>query len=179
MLNGFMTPGLIPAAASVSRPAIAEPVPGKFFSCASPGVSCVPIPASTTTIAVPIAATRQGCRSTNRAQRPQRPSSGWPLSANRFGITRMLLIRAPSTESIAGSSVIAASTETSGINIPPRPIERMNGSGRTISDSSPIATVVPETITERPACVIVSTSAVSTSSPSRSSSRKRKIISSA
>ena len=41
------------------------------------------------------------------------------------------------------------------------------------------ATVVPDTITERPACVIVSTIAVSTSSPSRSSSRKRKIISSA
>ena len=85
----------------------------------------------------------------------------------------------PSTASSAGSSVIAASTETAGISMPPMPIERMNGSGRTIIESRPTATVEPETITERPACVIVSTSAVSTSSPSRSSSRKRKIISSA
>ena len=76
-------------------------------------------------------------------------------------------------------SVIAATTETAGISIPPIPIDRMNGSGRMISESSPTATVVPETMTERPACVIVSTSAVSTSSPSRSSSRKRKIIRSA
>ena len=75
--------------------------------------------------------------------------------------------------------VIAASTETAGISIPPMPIERMNGSGRMTIDRSPTATVDPETITERPACVIVSTSAVSTSSPSRSSSRNRKIISSA
>ncbi len=90
-----------------------------------------------------------------------------------------LLIRSPSTASIAGSSVIAASTDTSGMSNPPRPMERMNGSGSTIIDTRPTATVEPETITERPACVIVWTSAVSTSSPSRSSSRKRKIISSA
>ena len=83
----------------------------------------------------------------------------------------------PSKDSIAGSSVIAASTETSGISIPPSPIERMNGSGRMTIDSRPTATVEPETITDRPACVIVSTSADSTSLPSRSSSRKRKIIS--
>ncbi len=70
-------------------------------------------------------------------------------------------------------------TETTGISIPPMPIERMNGSGITIRESRPTATVDPDTITERPACVIVSTSAVSTSSPSRSSSRNRKIISSA
>jgi hypothetical protein len=85
----------------------------------------------------------------------------------------------PSTASIAGKSVIAAITETAGISMPPMPIERMKGSGSTIIESSPTATVEPETITDRPACVIVSTSAVSTSSPSRSSSRKRKIISSA
>ena len=88
-------------------------------------------------------------------------------------------MRSPSTASSAGSSVIAAITETAGISMPPMPIERMNGSGRMTSESRPTATVEPETITERPACVIVSTSAVSTSSPSRSSSRKRKIISSA
>jgi hypothetical protein len=73
--------------------------------------------------------------------------------------------------------VIAVITETAGINIPPMPIERRNGSGKMIIESSPTATVEPETITERPAWVIVSTRADSTSSPSRSSSRKRKIIS--
>ncbi len=98
---------------------------------------------------------------------------------NRFGIRRMLLIRVPSVARRAGISVIAASTETAGISIPPIPIERMNGSGRRIIDRRPTATVEPDTITERPAWVIVSTSAVSTSLPSRSSSRKRKIISSA
>ena len=83
------------------------------------------------------------------------------------------------TASIAGRKVIAAVTETAGISIPPIPIERMNGSGKMSIERRPIATVDPETITERPAWVIVSTSAVSTSSPSRNSSRKRKIISNA
>ena len=101
------------------------------------------------------------------------------MSTNRFGITRTRLIRVPRTDSIAGSSVMAASTETSGISMPPMPIERMNGSGRMINESSPTATVDPETITDLPAWVIVSTIAASTSLPSRSSSRKRKIISSA
>ena len=82
-----------------------------------------------------------------------------------MGSTRTLLIRVPSVASSAGRSVIAASTETAGISMPPIPIERMNGSGRTIIESSPTATVEPETITERPAWVIVSTIAVSTSSP--------------
>jgi hypothetical protein len=116
---------------------------------------------------------------TRFAHRPHRPSSGWPRSTNRLGSKRTLLIRVPSVASRAGSSVIAASTETAGISMPPMPIERMKGKGRMTIERRPTATVVPETITERPACVIVSTSAVSTSSPSRSSSRKRKIISSA
>jgi hypothetical protein len=170
-----MTPGLIPAAASAVRPAIASPEPGKFSSCASFGFSCVPSVARAATMASPASATGNGRRLTKRAQRPQRPSSGWPRSTNRFGSTRTLLRRSPSTASIAGSSVIAAITDTAGISMPPIPIERMNGTGSTISASSPTATVEPETTTERPACVIVSTSAVSTSAPSRSSSRKRKI----
>jgi hypothetical protein len=77
----------------------------------------------------------------------------------------------PSTASIAGSNVSEANTETAGINMPPRPTPRSNGNGRTIIDRSPTATVPPETITEWPAWVIVSTSADSTSFPSRSSSR--------
>jgi branched-chain amino acid transport system ATP-binding protein len=43
-----------------------------------------------------------------------------------------LLSFGPNSESIAGSNVIAASTATAGISMPPRPIERMNGSGRRI-----------------------------------------------
>ncbi len=42
----------------------------------------------------------------------------------------MLFTFVPSVERIAGRSVIAAITETSGISRPPIPIERMNGSGR-------------------------------------------------
>ena len=174
-----MTPGLMPASASIWRPSIAVPAPGKFESCASLAFSCVPNPASTATIAMPTAATATGRRSTKRAHRPHAPSSGRPRSISRRGITRTLLMRLPSTASIAGSSVIEASTETAGMSMPATPIERISGSGRKTSDSRPMATVEPETITERPACVIVSTIADSTSRPSRSSSRKRKIISSA
>ena len=74
--------------------------------------------------------------------------------------------------------MIAATTDTAGISIPPMPIERMMGTGMITIESSPIATVEPDTITDRPACRIVWTTAVSTSSPPASSSRKRKIISS-
>ena len=94
-------------------------------------------------------------------------------------MTRRRLTRGPSVYSSAGSSVIAASTDTAGISIPPIPIERMKGSGRMIMLSSPTATVEPDTITERPACFIVCAIAVSWSAPCRNSSRKRKIISSA
>ena len=125
--NGFITPALMCASASICRPAIAVPAPGKFFSCDSFGFSCVPIPASTATITMPTTATGTGRRSTSRAQRPQMPSSGWPLSTKRFGMTRTLLIRSPSTASSAGRRVIAAITETAGISMPPMPIERMNG----------------------------------------------------
>jgi hypothetical protein len=116
---------------------------------------------------------------TVRAQRAQNPVSALGGSTNRFGITRSRLIRVPRSESIAGRSVIAAMTATSGISIPPIPIERMNGSGRMTMLSRPIATVDPETITDRPACVIVSPSASSGERPPASSSRKRKIMSSA
>ena len=98
---------------------------------------------------------------------------------SRRGITANAVDPVPRTASIAGSKVSEASTETTGINMPPRPIERSNGSGKRTIAKSPTATVVPEMITAWPAWVIVSTSADSTSFPSRSSSRKRKIISSA
>ena len=52
-----------------------------------------------------------------------------------------------------------------GISNPPIPIERITGTGRSTIEKSPMATVEPDTITARPACVIVSTSAVSVSAP--------------
>ena len=81
-------------------------------------------------------------------------------------------------ESSAGTRVIPDTTETAGISIPPIPTERITGIGRITRLSRPIATVEPDTITERPAWVIVSTTAVSTSGWRFSSSRNRKIISS-
>ena len=123
-------------------------------------------------------ATASGRLSTTRDQRFQKPASALSERTKRLGITRTLLIRGPSTYSIAGSRVIVASTDTAGISMPAIPIERMNGSGSTTRDRRPIATVEPDTITDRPAWVIVSTTAVSRSFPAPSSSRKRKIISS-
>ena len=76
-------------------------------------------------------------------------------------------MRGPSIASIAGSSVIDASTETAGISIPPIPIERMNGSGSRTMLTSPTATVEPETITDLPACLIVVAIASSVDSPCR------------
>ena len=131
------------------------------------------------TIAAPMRKMGSGRLVTRAAQRPQKPASGSGGFTNRRGITRARLIFGPSSENRAGSSVIDATTETAGINIPPSPIERMNGSGRMIMLSRPIATVEPDTITDRPACVIVSTSASSVERPAASSSRKRNVIRSA
>ena len=106
-----------------------------------------------------------GLRTTKPAHRFQNPSSRSVPSTIRFGITRTLLMRCPSRESIAGSIVIAARTETAGMSIPPMPIERMNGSGITSMLSRPTATVEPDTITERPACCMVVMTAPSASWP--------------
>ena len=73
--------------------------------------------------------------------------------------------------------MIEASTDTSGISIPPSPIERMKGRGRITMLTRPIATVDPETITPLPApASLVSTMASSTSLPAAISSLNLKII---
>ena len=79
----------------------------------------------------------------------------------------------PSADSSAGSSVTAAAIETSGMSTPPAPIERMNGSGMSSSAASPIVTVMPENSVARPAVDMVVSSALCTSLPALSSSRKR------
>ena len=113
------------------------------------------------------------------AHQPQKPLASSLPSTMRFGITRMRLIFGPSSDSIAGRSVSDVITETAGMSMPPIPIERMNGSGSKTMLTSPTATVEPETITERPACCIVVAIASSVDWPCRSSSRNRKMISSA
>ena len=160
-------------------PACASPLAGSSLIWASLGLIWKAGIRTSTTIASPAANTSPLRRMTSRLHRHQRPVSAGCGSTKRFGITRTRLMRGPSMASIAGSSVIDDSTETAGISIPPKPIERMNGRGRMTMLSRPIATVEPETITDRPACVIVSTSASSVDSRCVNSSRKRKTISSA
>ena len=167
----------MPAEVSASRPMNASPFPGRFFAWASAGFSAEAGISNRATIASPATTTTNGRRTTIPAHLCQKPTSPGSAETIRFGITRRLSIRRPSFRSITGSSVIEARTETAGISIPPIPIERMNGSGRITMLRRPIATVEPETTTERPAWVIVSTTAVSTSLPWWISSRKRKIIS--
>ena len=83
-------------------PGVGELVDGRRSPCRCRGSTSAalrsrsaafPRPASTATITRPTAATATGRRSTKRAQRPQAPSSGWPRSMKRRGITRTRLIR--------------------------------------------------------------------------------------
>ncbi len=69
--------------------------------------------------------------------------------------------RRPANESSTGCSVAAAAIDASGTRKPPMPIDRMNGTGTNSSSASPIATVIPEKITARPAVAIVRTIAAS------------------
>ena len=81
--------------------------------------------------------------------------------------------REPSECRITGSRVSATTTLTSGISMPPIPTLRRNGSGSATSASRPIATVVPEKTTARPAVSIARTIASSPSCPWARSSRQR------
>ena len=87
--------------------------------------------------------------------------------------------RGPSVESTTGSNVIATAVETSGISMPPYPIERRNGTGSANSANRPIATVSPLNTTARPADSIARTTASSPSCPCARSSRQRETTSSA
>jgi hypothetical protein len=74
---------------------------------------------------------------------------------------------------MTGSKVTATRTETSGTSTPPMPTLRSIGTGSTIMDSSPIATVRPENTTARPAWFIASVTASALARPAARSSRHR------
>ena len=64
-------------------------------------------------------------------------------------------------------------TLTTGTIIPPSPMLRSAGTGSTISDSRPTATVTPLKTTLRPAVAIARLTACPASCPAASSSRQR------
>ena len=97
------------------------------------------ISSASTAAAVVAAATR--CRTTSRPQ----------ASHGRLAVfscrSRGQSIRGPMPPRIAGSSVVVTSTETSGMSIPPSPMLRSPGTGRTTSATRPMPTVSPENTT--------------------------------
>lgn len=92
--------------------------------------------------------------------------------------TRRLSSAGPHETSITGSSVTAAVIATSGISIPPRPMLRRNGTGRSTRESSPTATVAPLSTTARPAVGAEASIASSLERPASRSSRQRAMSSS-
>ena len=113
------------------------------------------------------AAATNRCFTIKRAQavqpRDARPS--WRI----FGQST----RGPMLDSIAGSSVSTTATLTSGMNMPPMPMLRRNGTGTTTRASRLIATVTPEATTAWPAVFIAMITASSLSWPCSRSSRQR------
>ena len=73
--------------------------------------------------------------------------------------------RGPMPARIAGSSVSETMTLTSGMSMPPKPIERRNGTGSAMSAARPIATVTPLNTTALPAVRMEATTADELSRP--------------
>ena len=136
-------------------PSIASPEPGRSSRLAWAGLSLEAGMSSATTISSPTPAVTTGRRITKPAQRPQKPCPRTRRRGSGFGSSRMRLIRVPEQGEQRRQQGDRASTETAGISIPPIPIARMKGRGRMIMLSRPIATVEPDTTTERPARRIV------------------------
>ena len=147
-------------------------------SCAGPAVASADAPGeprcsdsagaiSSPMIASPAAAETQRCRYTSAAH--EENTREGRRSVRSLGQS----ILGPTDARITGSSVVATSTETSGTSTPPYPTLRSIGTGSTIIDSSPIATVSPENTTARPACCIATATASAFSRPAERSSRHR------
>ena len=158
----------------MSRRAVRASPPAESESTdGCPGFSPSATIASTASTATPAIAAGQRRRTTKRDQAVQRrPARSSPVMSWRRSS------RSPTPASRTGSSVIAASTETIGIISPPKPIERMNGTGTTTSASRPMPTVMPLTATACPAVPIAATTAASPVSPLARCSRQRKTTSS-
>ncbi len=143
----------MPAAASTLRPAIASPLPGTELQRRLVEVQ---LRAGERERADDRqAGERGGQRAAVDEPRPAAPAAVLGVAAvdPAAGEQRHAVdARRRARRGSPGSSVIAASADIAGISIPARPIERMNGSGRSTSESRPIATVEPE-ITHRAARV--------------------------
>jgi hypothetical protein len=112
-------------------------------------------------------ASGSGRRCTVRAIRANTPV---PVTG-RAGATRR-----PTSTSMAGSRVSAAATTTATTATPASPMDRRNGSGKTVRPASTAATVSPEYATVRPAVTPVRLTAASTCGCRVRSSRNRLTI---
>ena len=131
------------------------------------------------------AMTSQGRRITPRARAAQRPwaSSTSTGRCRRHGSRPPSTLR-PSSRSVAGSTVSAASIATSTAAMPPYPMLLRNACGKISRLAIAAATVRPENSTVRPAVVMVRLIAVagasgSSAGSSASSSRNRLTMNSA
>ncbi len=128
--------------------------------------------ASTSITPAPAARPATGWRITRRAQPCQNASL--PLSVVRHGSgSRNRSTRVPTALSIAGRSVIEASTETQTTTIAPAAIERSAFTSIAKSAASETATVRPLKTTAVPELAIARASACVLSTPLCSSRRKR------
>ena len=101
--SGFITPGLMPAAASWSRPSIAVPLPGKFFSGASVALSWRAETGEHGDDRQADARRRRpggAARSAPSGPTRRPPADPWTIS--RRGITGKRLMRSPTTASMRG-----------------------------------------------------------------------------
>ena len=122
--------------------------------------------ASPRTTAAPRAAAITGRRTTSRPKRSQNA-----LDVVEPRRTRSRSRRGPMVESSTGSRLIAAAIEISGTSMPPMPTLRRKGTGSTIRESRPTATVSPLKMTALPAEPPAATIAASLSRPRSRSSR--------
>ena len=110
-------------------------------------------------------------RATSAATPTGRPKRRRTLSRRRQ--SAQALTRGPSMPRTAGRKVSAYSTDAATVSAPPMPNERRAAGSNSRSPDSPTATARPENATALPLVAVVISTAVATSRPRRSSSRKR------
>ena len=162
----------MPAASSCSSPARADPDCASASARGLPSSSEKAAAPSATSTADETAAATQRCRTTIRAHAVH------PRPARSSRRIRGQSSRGPIVASTTGSSVTATTTLTSGISIPAIPMLRRNGTGRMISASIAIATVVPLNTTAGPAWSIALATASSPVVPLLARSSRQRITTS-